>query len=114
MLKTKKQPEPVKILASGKVSIKMSAAVLGDLIAALEEYLSPLYNISRASMITDLRDVVLVEMYATRFARAMAVRALTLRASEALALREAWKRSRIFRESNMLNVLLMKLDQKLG
>jgi hypothetical protein len=110
--KKKKIIDPVKILPSGKVSVKFGNVALAEFLNALTHYLDIRFYYSPTGS-SKLTDVVLFELYTGRLAGAVAIRAITLRRSEAIALREVWKKSDLFR-ANALNVVLMKLDQKLG
>ena len=109
-----KEPEFVKITPSGKVRVMMPVNVLADFLTALEKHLTS-QSISIKG--TDaIRDVVLLEMYNRRFAGAVSAanKSISFKMSEAIAIRSAWRRNIDFRQSNMLNVVLMKLDQKLS
>jgi hypothetical protein len=120
MAKTKKQPEPVKILASGKVSIKMSATVLQEFIEWIESEVNlgipanRLYRV-QASEGWKLEKAILTELFWSKFRGGVCVRAITLTPSQSIAILYAWKNNRLMRCSNLsLDVVLMKLDQKLG
>lgn len=110
----KKETEFVKITPAGKVKVKMSVNVLADFLTAIEKHLTS-QSISIKG--TDaIRDVVLLEMYNRRFAGAVSAanKSVSFKMSEAIAILNVWRNCAAFRESNMLNVVLMKLDQKLS
>lgn len=103
----------VKLTKTGKVSLKMSAAVLDDFLVALELYFDRFHGVPLRK--TEIVYVVLKQMWVRKFASSLIpVGTTSIHLSEALALLDVWKRYPEFSESNMLSALLMQVEQKLG